>query len=266
MLYSNILETVGNTPIVKLNKIGPKNVNIYVKIESFNPMGSVKDRLACSVIKQAELDGTLKPGQTVIEATSGNTGIGLAMVCAQKDYPLVVTMAESFSVERRRMMRFLGAKVVLTPASQKGSGMLAKAVELAENTTGFLSDSSKMKPMLTLTRKPRRRRFWRTSPIESWTTGSAVSERAAHSKGFPVSSRKRARKPRSLFVNPTILRFSAAAFRRTGLTMVRHVTVTLCFAHTSCKAGVQTLFLSSPKTSWTRNSLMASSPSTEMMR
>ena len=138
MLYSNILETVGNTPIVKLNKIGPKDVNIYVKIESFNPMGSVKDRLARNVIEQAELDGTLKPGQTVIEATSGNTGIGLAMVCAQKDYPLVVTMAESFSVERRRMMRFLGAKVVLTPASLKGSGMLAKAVELAAAHDWFL--------------------------------------------------------------------------------------------------------------------------------
>lgn len=138
MLYSNILETIGNTPIVKLNKIGPKDVNIYVKIESFNPMGSVKDRLALNVIEQAEKDGTLKPGQTVIEATSGNTGIGLAMVCAQKDYPLVVTMAESFSVERRRMMRFLGVKVILTPASLKGSGMLAKAVELAEKHDWFL--------------------------------------------------------------------------------------------------------------------------------
>ncbi len=138
MLYSNILETIGNTPIVKLNKIGPKDINIYVKIESFNPMGSVKDRLALNVIEQAEKDGTLKPGQTVIEATSGNTGIGLAMVCAQKGYPLVVTMAESFSLERRRMMRFLGAKVVLTPASLKGSGMLAKATELAHKHDWFL--------------------------------------------------------------------------------------------------------------------------------
>jgi cysteine synthase A len=138
MLYSNILETVGNTPIVKLNKIGPNDVNIYVKIESFNPMGSVKDRLALNVIEQAEKDGTLKPGQTVIEATSGNTGLGLAMVCAQKGYPLVVTMAESFSIERRRMMRFLGVKVVLTPASLKGSGMLAKATELAEKHDWFL--------------------------------------------------------------------------------------------------------------------------------
>ena len=137
-LCANILETVGNTPIVKLNKLAPEGANVFVKIESFNPMGSVKDRLALSVIEQAEEDGTLTPGQTVIEATSGNTGIGLAMVCAQKGYPLVVTMAENFSVERRRMMRFLGARVVLTPASQKGSGMLAKAVELAEQHDWFL--------------------------------------------------------------------------------------------------------------------------------
>ena len=113
--HENILGTIGNTPIVKLNKIGPQHVNLYVKIESFNPMGSVKDRLALSVIENAEKTGDLKPGQTVIEATSGNTGIGLAMVCAQKGYPLVVTMAESFSIERRKMMRFLGVKVVLTP-------------------------------------------------------------------------------------------------------------------------------------------------------
>jgi cysteine synthase A len=137
-LYNNILETIGNTPIVKLNKLGPKDVNVYVKVESFNPGGSVKDRLALSVIEAAEKDGSLKPGQTVIEATSGNTGIGLAIVCAQKGYPLVVTMAESFSVERRRMMRFLGAKVVLTPAELKGSGMLAKATELAEKHGWFL--------------------------------------------------------------------------------------------------------------------------------
>ncbi|MCH8158905.1 MAG: cysteine synthase A [Proteobacteria bacterium] len=138
MLYANILETIGNTPIVKLNKIGPQDVNVYVKIEAFNPMGSVKDRLALNVIEQAEKDGTLQPGQTVIEATSGNTGIGLAMVCAQKGYPLVVTMAESFSIERRKMMRFMGVKVVLTPASLKGSGMLAKATELAEKHGWFL--------------------------------------------------------------------------------------------------------------------------------
>jgi cysteine synthase A len=136
--YDNILQTVGRTPIVKLNKLAPEGVNVWVKIESFNPMGSVKDRLALGVIEDAEASGDLKPGQTVIEATSGNTGIGLAMVCAQKGYPLVVTMAESFSLERRKMMRFLGAKVVLTPAALKGSGMLAKAIELAEQHGWFL--------------------------------------------------------------------------------------------------------------------------------
>ena len=136
--YDNILQTIGDTPIVKLNKLAPEGVNVWVKIESFNPMGSVKDRLALNVIEEAEASGELKPGQTVIEATSGNTGIGLAMVCAQKGYPLVVTMAESFSLERRKMMRFLGAKVVLTPAALKGSGMLAKAIELAAAHDWFL--------------------------------------------------------------------------------------------------------------------------------
>ncbi|MGB0495625.1 MAG: pyridoxal-phosphate dependent enzyme [Kangiellaceae bacterium] len=129
--YNNILETIGNTPIVKINKLAPKGVNIYAKVESFNPMGSVKDRLAIGVIEDAERKGELKPGQTIVEATSGNTGISLAMVCAQKGYPLVITMAENFSIERRKLMRFLGAKVVLTPASEKGSGMVAKAEELA---------------------------------------------------------------------------------------------------------------------------------------
>ena len=137
--FENILDTVGNTPVVKLNNIGPDDVNVYVKIESFNPMGSVKDRLALGIIEDAEKSGALKPGQTVIEATSGNTGIGLAMVCAQKGYPLVVTMAESFSIERRKLLRFLGARVVLTPAHLKGSGMLAKAVELAEKHGWFLT-------------------------------------------------------------------------------------------------------------------------------
>ncbi len=130
--YQTILETIGHTPVVRINHLAPEGVNLYVKVESFNPMGSVKDRLALGVIEDAERRGELQPGQTVVEATSGNTGIGLAMVCAQKGYPLVVTMAENFSVERRRLMRFLGAKVVLTPASEKGSGMVAKARELAE--------------------------------------------------------------------------------------------------------------------------------------
>ncbi|HEV7689633.1 MAG TPA: cysteine synthase A [Hyphomonadaceae bacterium] len=139
MKYNSILETVGRTPVVKLSRLAPKHVSIYAKIESFNPMGSVKDRLALAVIERAEETGALKPGQTVIEATSGNTGIGLAMVCARKGYPLVIVMAENFSVERRRLMRFLGAKVVLTPAWQKGSGMLAKAEELAKKHGWFLT-------------------------------------------------------------------------------------------------------------------------------
>ncbi|MBW2422463.1 MAG: pyridoxal-phosphate dependent enzyme [Deltaproteobacteria bacterium] len=137
--YDSILETIGHTPVVRINKLAPPGVELFAKVESFNPMGSVKDRLALGVIEAAEKSGELAPGQTVIEATSGNTGIGLAMVCAQKGYPLVVTMAESFSVERRKIMRFLGAKVVLTPASEKGSGMLAKAVELAEAHGWFLT-------------------------------------------------------------------------------------------------------------------------------
>src|SRR4051812_3443663 len=137
--FANILETVGNTPVVKINNLAPANVNLYVKIEAFNPLGSVKDRLALGIIEDAEKKGALKPGQTVCEATSGNTGIGLAMVCAQKGYPLVVTMAESFSVERRRMMRFLGAKVILTPAPEGGTGMVRKANELAKKHGWFLT-------------------------------------------------------------------------------------------------------------------------------
>src|SRR6202171_5884800 len=129
--YASILDTVGHTPVVRINKLAPPDVNLFVKSEAFYPLGSVKDRLALGVIEDAERTGQLKPGQTVIEATSGNTGIGLAMVCAQKGYPLVLTMAESFSVERRKLMRFLGAKVVLTPAALRATGMVIMANELA---------------------------------------------------------------------------------------------------------------------------------------
>ena len=139
MLYDSILDTVGDTPVVRINNIAPKGVRVYVKVESFNPAASIKDRLALNIIEAAERAGTLKPGQTVVEATSGNTGIGLAMVCAQKGYPLVVTMADSFSIERRRLMRMLGAKVVLTPRAQKGTGMYMKAVELAAEHGWFLA-------------------------------------------------------------------------------------------------------------------------------
>lgn len=138
-LYDSVLDTVGDTPCIRINKIAPSHVTVYVKIEAFNPAASVKDRLALNIIEAAERDGRLKPGQTVVEATSGNTGIGLAMVCAAKGYPLVLTMADSFSVERRKLMRFLGAKVVLTPRAQKGFGMYVKAKELAEQNGWFLA-------------------------------------------------------------------------------------------------------------------------------
>lgn len=137
--FDSILGTIGGTPVVRINKLAPAGVRLYVKIEAFNPLGSVKDRLALGVIEAAEKDGSLKPGQTIVEATSGNTGIGLAMVCAAKGYPLVVTMAESFSVERRKLMRFLGAKVIVTPAKDRGTGMVAKARELAEANGWFMT-------------------------------------------------------------------------------------------------------------------------------
>jgi cysteine synthase A len=139
MIYENILQTIGNTPVVRLNRMGPQGVTIYVKVESFNPMGSVKDRLAFAIINDAEEAGDLQPGQTVVEATSGNTGIALAMVCAATGHPFVATMADSFSIERRKIMRGLGAKVILTPAAERGSGMVRKAEELAAEHGWFLA-------------------------------------------------------------------------------------------------------------------------------
>ena len=130
MIYNSILETIGNTPIVRVNNVGPKNQNIYVKCESFNPLSSVKDRLAIAIIEDAEKNGLIKPGQTVIEATSGNTGIALAMVCAAKGYPFVATMVETFSIERRRIMKALGAKVILTPAAERGTGMVLSLIHI----------------------------------------------------------------------------------------------------------------------------------------
>ena len=138
-LYPDIVATVGDTPCVRLNRTGPDHVTMYVKVESFNPLSSVKDRLALNIIEAAERDGQLRPGQTVVEATSGNTGIGLAMVCAAKGYPLVITMAESFSIERRRLMRFLGAKVVLTPKEERGIGMYNTAKKLAADNGWFFA-------------------------------------------------------------------------------------------------------------------------------
>jgi len=139
MIYDSILHTIGNTPVVRLNKIAPEGQNIYVKVEAFNPLSSVKDRLAIAIIEDAERRGELKPGQTVVEATSGNTGIALAMVCAAKGYPFVATMVETFSIERRKIMKALGAKVILTPAAERGSGMVKRAQELAEKHGWFLA-------------------------------------------------------------------------------------------------------------------------------
>ncbi len=173
-IHDNILGTIGNTPIVKINRLGPANVNVFVKIESFNPMASVKDRLALGIIEDAEKSGALKPGQTVIEATSGNTGIGLAMVCAQKGYPLVLTMAESFSVERRKLMRFLGAKVILTPAPLKGSGMVQKARELAEEHGWFLTrqfENESNANMHSRTTAPEILKAFDGIPLDYWVTG-----------------------------------------------------------------------------------------------
>jgi cysteine synthase A len=174
MKFDNILGTVGNTPVVRINKLAPAGIDLYVKIEAFNPLGSVKDRLALGVIEDAERTGALQPGQTVVEATSGNTGIGLAMVCAQKGYPLVVTMAESFSIERRKLMRFLGAKVILTPAPQRGLGMVKKAQELAEKNGWFLTrqfDNEANADMHSRTTAQEILRDFEGGPLDYWVTG-----------------------------------------------------------------------------------------------
>jgi cysteine synthase A len=172
--FENILGTVGNTPVVRINKLAPPDMNLFVKIEAFNPLGSVKDRLALGVIEAAEKSGQLKPGQTVIEATSGNTGIGLAMVCAQKGYPLVVTMAETFSVERRKLMRFLGAKVVLTPAALRGMGMVAKAIELAKARGWFLTRQFENEANPDIHSRTTAREIiedFKGEPLDYWVTG-----------------------------------------------------------------------------------------------
>ena len=174
MIYNNILETIGNTPVVRLNRMGPDHVELYVKVESFNPMASVKDRLAFAIINDAERRGTLAPGQTVIEATSGNTGIALAMVCAAKGHPFVATMAESFSIERRKIMRGLGAKVILTPAAERGSGMVKKAEELAAKHGWFLTrqfENPANPEYHRHTTGPEILRDFAGRPLDYWVTG-----------------------------------------------------------------------------------------------
>jgi cysteine synthase A len=172
--FANILETVGNTPVVRINRLAPPDVNLYVKIEAFNPLGSVKDRLALGVIEDAERKGKLKPGQTVVEATSGNTGIGLAMVCAAKGYPLVVTMAETFSIERRKLMRFLGAKVVITPASGRAVGMVQKTEELAKKHGWFYTRQFENEANATMHSKTTAKeilRDFKGERLDYWVTG-----------------------------------------------------------------------------------------------
>jgi cysteine synthase len=172
--YDSILGTVGNTPVVRINNLAPDGVNLYVKVEAFNPLGSVKDRLALGVIEAAEKSGELKPGQTVVEATSGNTGIGLAMVCAAKGYPLVVVMADSFSVERRRLMRFLGAKVLLSPAAHRAVGMVEKTIELAKAHGWFMTrqfENEANADYHSKTTAPEILRDFEGEPLDYWVTG-----------------------------------------------------------------------------------------------
>jgi len=182
MIYDNILQTIGRTPIVRLNRMGPDHVEMYVKVESFNPMASVKDRLAYAIIKDATDSGALKPGQTVIEATSGNTGIALAMVCAATGHPFVATMVETFSIERRKIMRALGAKVILTPAAERGTGMVKRARELAEQHGWFMArqfenpanpayHASTTGPEILQDFAGRRLDYW----VTGWGTGGTLS-------------------------------------------------------------------------------------------
>ena len=172
--YASVLETIGNTPVIKINRLAPPDINLYVKMEAFNPLGSVKDRLALGVIEEAERTGVLKPGQTVIEATSGNTGIGLAMVCAAKGYPLVITMAETFSIERRKLMRFLGAKVILTPASARAVGMVQKTIDLAKEHGWYFTrqfENEANADMHSRTTAQEILRDFEGEPLDYWVTG-----------------------------------------------------------------------------------------------
>jgi cysteine synthase A len=166
MIHESILGTIGGTPIVRINRLAPADVTMYVKCEAFNPLSSVKDRLAIAIIEDAERRGTIKPGQTVVEATSGNTGIALAMVCAVKGYPFVAIMADSFSIERRKLMRILGAKVILSPAADRGSGMARKAEELAKKHA-----SSRTRPIRNITATRRLRRSCAISRVAGSTGG-----------------------------------------------------------------------------------------------
>ncbi len=251
--FDNILGTVGNTPVVRLNKIAPAHVKVYVKIEAFNPLGSVKDRLALGIIEDAERSGTLKPGQTVVEATSGNTGIGLAMVCAQKGYPLVVVMAESFSLERRRLMRFLGAKVVLTPARQARQRH-ARQGRRARREARLVPAraSSRTRPTPTCTRAPRRGRSSPTSRASASTTSSPATAPAARSRASPACCARSGPRPRSSLCEPDNAQLVGSGVPQPrdadGVPSASHPTS----SRTPCRAGRRT---SSPSSPGTRSTL-----------
>jgi len=239
--FDNILETVGNTPVVRIGKLAPPGVNLFVKIEAFNPLGSVKDRLAVGVIEAAEQSGHLKPGQTVIEATSGNTGIGLAMVCAQKGYPLVVTMSESFSVERRKLMRFLGAKVILTPAAEKGMGMVNKAVELAETHGWFMTRQFENEANPDMHSRTTAREIidaFEGEPLDYWVTGYGTGGTL---KGVARVFAKEKPETKIIVCEP-----EGAALLSSGVGQERNPdgslprSATRCLRRTRCRAGRRT--------------------------
>jgi hypothetical protein len=255
--FQNILGTVGNTPVVRINRLAPQGVNLFVKIEAFNPLGSVKDRLALGVIEAAEQAGQLKPGQTVIEATSGNTGIGLAMVCAQKGYPLVVTMAETFSVERRKLMRFLGAKVVLTPAAQRGMGMVAKANELAKTNGWFLTRQFENEANPDIHSRTTARESSRTSRASRSTTGSPATAPAAPSRASRGCWRRNGPRPRSWCASPLTRSSWAAARRKRAIRTAPRRPPTRPSSRIPCRAGRLTSSPSSPPTRSTSRSSIA---------
>ena len=249
-LYANILGTIGNTPVVRINKLAPDGVELYVKIEAFNPMGSVKDRLALGIIEAAERDGSLKPGQTVIEATSGNTGIGLAMVCAQKGYPLVVTMAENFSVERRKRMRFLGASVILTPASEKGSGTPAKAVELAETHGRILCrqfENEANADMHSRTTAPEILRDFDRKRLDHWVTGAGT---AGTLKGVSRVLKRERPETKVIVCEPDNAPIIGSGIPQAYAATARPSRATPTSVHTSCRVGRPT---SSPNWRRTRS-------------
>ncbi len=246
----------------KITKLAPPGINLYVKIEAFNPLGSVKDRLALGVIEAAEKSGALKPGQTVIEATSGNTGIGLAMVCAAKGYPLVVTMAETFSVERRKLMRFLGAKVVLTPAAERGMGMVHKAQELAKSHGWFLTRQFENEANPDMHERTTGARSSTTSKARSSTTGSPASAPAARSPASRVCCARNGPKPRSWSASRPMRPCSRPRRRRSATPTARRPKPTRRSSRIRCRAGARTSFRRSPP----RRSMPASSAASSPLR